>query len=1678
MGYMKKKLLSIILAVSLAGGAIGAYTYFHRDTAYVFAAEFRDGYKLEPTKVDAAGVKTDSHFRLTTEEGVILPTAEELREGMKIQPEVAFEVDAEEAALLLRPTEALKENTVYIFSYKEITWAYKTEASFALLGTLPRNQSTNVPVRSGIEFVFNYAGAQVEDYFSIVPEVKGRFEDHGKVVAFVPKDLEEQTVYTVTLKKGLPLGNSDKALEEDYIFQFETEAKDSNNSPYAYLSFQSITNEFRSDEAPVLFWDFYSEDSSTEDENENGRQAKVNVYAYEQAQDYMEDLASLQSLPYWSYYGMAEIGVPTSGLNEVLDFEYEMDPNRTYPYALELPSSLAPGYYLVDASWREIHAQTFVQVTDLGFYYKQAVNEDLLWVHDLGSATALEGVAITAYDVLDQSVIETQRKGETDEKGLALIPRAEALETAELGFYHLQAQGKEAVLFGGEMNSYWYGRYNGYGSSHEFWQYFKPERNLYQPNDEVSFFGFLRSRYHEEEIQEVSVEIRQGGYYYFEWLPYAVDSLSYVKETLQVQNGFFEGRLQLPNLAAGGYELVLKYQGKEVATTYLTVEDYIKPSYKIEIEKSKKAIFVDESVDFMVKTLFYEGTPVSYLDYQYNISGNEYLEDAEKTDQSGVGLVTFKPNYQAGIQGEQYFSFSAYAQLPESGNIYANESLRVFFNDINVDARASLDGEKGSVDVKINAITLERINQSDEEYSSDYLAEPKSGWALEGTIYRNEWIKEEAGEYYDYINKIVQTQYTYHLETTEFQKVSLLTDEKGEVNVEVDLPKKEHVYYTMKLLTQDQKLRNMEYELYFGDYGWYYPSDSTWYHLQADQEFYSLDQKAKVQFMNNEEALDFNTDPAEFLFFTAQNGILSSEVQTGTAYELDFIEAYIPNLTVSAVWFNGRTYLEASSVDLRYAYQDENIVLEVLTDQESYMPGEEIELQFLAKDEEGAAMSGGRVNFALVDEALFSLSDMSIDPLSELYVSVRSGLFSSYISHQNQNTSFGGGFYGGVKESATEATTSMDLSMDGATPVYQLGRNEEESASSQTYIRSEFKDTAYFATVVLDENGKGQIRISLPDNVTSWRLTAAALTSDLKAGSEVVQVKVSLPFFMNTSLSSVYLVGDKPSIGVTSYGASLEKEEAIDYRIEVYRDNELVHEETADGKAFERSNLSLGELEVAATYQLKILASREDGSSDGMQQEFKVLETYHQEEVSEYLSVVADLQLEETLQQAVDSGNIRLSFMDKGRAYYLNPLYQLSYANGKRIDQKVVAAYVQNVLQQEFNQDIQAAEVSVNEYFTPEGGLAVLPYGNADLETTVKMLPVLLEQASVETIRYYLENAWYSDTVTDKAMILYGLSLLDQPILDDLENYSRIEELSVKERLYVALAYMAVGDTFMANKSYTMAVAGVMKELDQVAYLDFGAEEKNLELTAIAMVCAAKLDLPVSNLFYEYVSTRYSNEVLNNVWVLQYVLEKIERLEKTEASFSYEYLGQKETVDLSTGEIKSFTLPIQTLPVFDLPIVNGDVGIVLNYQRQQISGVENDTDLSATRRYYSYQENEESTTFQEGDLVKVVIDYEVKKEAIDGSYILTDYLPSGLKPIDNPWSMGLATEGGYTWYREVDGQKVSFYIGHVDPSYYEPLVYYARIASIGEFSAEALIIQGSNYKDSRFIGETSKIQIQ
>ena len=78
-----------------------------------------------------------------------------------------------------------------------------------------------LPTNTGIEVTFDQDGVtHAADHITIQPKVAGRFEQHGRTIAFVPaKRLAAATMYTVTIHRGVTVAGTDETLESDVQIQ-------------------------------------------------------------------------------------------------------------------------------------------------------------------------------------------------------------------------------------------------------------------------------------------------------------------------------------------------------------------------------------------------------------------------------------------------------------------------------------------------------------------------------------------------------------------------------------------------------------------------------------------------------------------------------------------------------------------------------------------------------------------------------------------------------------------------------------------------------------------------------------------------------------------------------------------------------------------------------------------------------------------------------------------------------------------------------------------------------------------------------------------------------------------------------------------------------------------------------------------------------------------------------------------------------------------------------------------------------------------------------------------------------------------------------------------------------------------------------------------------------------------
>src|SRR3989454_2223498 len=80
-------------------------------------------------------------------------------------------------------------------------------------------------------------------------------------------------------------------------------------------------------------------------------------------------------------------------------------------------------------------------------------------------------------------------------------------------------------------------------------------------------------------------------------------------------------------------------------------------------------------------------------------------------------------------------------------------------------------------------------------------------------------------------------------------------------------------------------------------------------------------------------------------------------------------------------------------------------------------------------------------------------------------------------------------------------------------------------------MRREYKDTAFWQPVVVPgSDGKATVKLKFPDNLTTWRATARAITADTRVGSAVQKVIARKDVIMRLEMPRFLTEGDTVTI--------------------------------------------------------------------------------------------------------------------------------------------------------------------------------------------------------------------------------------------------------------------------------------------------------------------------------------------------------------------------------------------------------------------------------------------------------------------------------------------------------------------------------------------------------------------
>ncbi len=287
--------------------------------------------------------------------------------------------------------------------------------------------------------------------------------------------------------------------------------------------------------------------------------------------------------------------------------------------------------------------------------------------------------------------------------------------------------------------------------------------------------------------------------------------------------------------------------------------------------------------------------------------------------------------------------------------------------------------------------------------------------------------------------------------------------------------------------------------------------------LVPDKTRYSVGDTATVLF-----ASPF-TD-AEAWVTVEREGLIEQRRVTLTAgsttLRFPVTEAWAPNAFVSVLVARGRSAapgalddpgrptLRVGYVELRVTPEVKRLSVAVIPGRAEYRPGDTASMTLKVVDRAGRGQRS-EVTLWAVDEGVLSLTGYKTpDPIDLLYAARGLGLrLASNLT--------------------TVAPQVPEGEKGGRAPGGGGGQGESD------ILRSRFKSTAFFlGNVLTDSNGVGAARAKLPDNLTTFRLMAVAVTAGDRYGSGQSPMLVTRPLLARPALPRFLREGDRFAAGV------------------------------------------------------------------------------------------------------------------------------------------------------------------------------------------------------------------------------------------------------------------------------------------------------------------------------------------------------------------------------------------------------------------------------------------------------------------------------------------------------------------------------------------------------------------
>lgn len=763
-----------------------------------------------------------------------------------------------------------------------------------------------------------------------------------------------------------------------------------------------------------------------------------------------------------------------------------------------VPADVPPGLYVLNLVKGHLNDQLLLILTAHTIMVKQDEGQLLAWVTDFSGAPAAN-VEVGVYARNGRLLAS----GVSDAQGLFRAPLGSDAQPwivmARSGS-DISASGLSDAWRSYGSRGNWWGWWQPTPAAKRFAAYVYTDRPIYRPGQTVFFKAIVRQD--DDALLSVLPEGTAVTARLRDARNNVVQTIALRSNSYGTVNGQF---LVAEGAMLGDYAIEVIVDGEAHRHSF-QVQDYRKPDYAVTVNTDKAVYVAGETINVSVEAAYFFGEPVANARTEltrFYLMDN-YAYGWSESASSYIWYQDYQPAQTGTTDGNGRLTFTlrANAGLHEGSSLDWRSSVRESLWAIEA---TTDDGSRQTV----SGVKMVRVYSAAEIVTLDtsgYLHAPGSSFPIEAIVNTIEGQPVNGRTITLTLRRWSESSYGYD---TIMQTRALTTGANGKVRLPftIDQPG----FYQIRALTKDRLGNSVEFTTYVYAFSylaqsWYGSSGSLL--VSADRQSYAPGDTARLLVESS------FSGPA---LLTVERGSTRRQelvqlTAPATMLEVAILPDDRPNIYVTVnAWepqqggIDENTYssipdssLRIASVNLSVPVTDKTLLITITPDKEVYAPREEATFTVKVTNQAGVPVAA-EVSLAMVDEAIFSLSNDRSGPIFNAFYFERGNQVRTYSALAPQRY-LGGGMGGG-------------------------GGGDGGLAANP---RADFPDTAvWFPVLQTDFNGEATVTVTLPDSLTSWRLTAKGATADTQVGETVRNITVRQDVVVRPMLPRVLTAGDE-----------------------------------------------------------------------------------------------------------------------------------------------------------------------------------------------------------------------------------------------------------------------------------------------------------------------------------------------------------------------------------------------------------------------------------------------------------------------------------------------------------------------------------------------------------------------